>query len=376
MKTLIENGTLITPTEEVDGGWVLVEGTRIAAVGRGTAPPADRRIDAAGRFVAPGLIDLHAQGFRGYDLWDPSDAAFLGATRQMAATGVTACQASVDPTRRVCDVMRPRIGRSDGGCRVVGLYFETPFISPDKRGAIPPDRVRPASREAAEAILAFSRGILSMITIAPEQPGAMELIPLFRATPGPAAPVVCALGHTSATYDEAAAAFEAGVTHSTHLYNAMTGLHHRRPGAVGALLARPDVTVEIVCDGVHLHPAAVRVAVACKGVARTCLITDCVSARDRQVVDGAPRLADGTIAGSVLSMDRAVANARRFAGVSLAEAVEMATLSPARVIGLDASRGSLAAGKEADIVLFDADVNVSMTMIGGEVVWQTGVTDG
>ena len=370
MKTLITNGTLITPTAEVPGGWVLVDGDRIADVGQGGPPAADATIDAAGCAVAPGFIDLHAQGFRGYDLWDPSDEAFLGATRQMASTGVTACQASCRPTEAVCRTMRPRIGRSDGGCRVVGLYFEVPFISPDKRGAIPPECVERPSRRAAERILEASRGILSMITIAPEQPGAMDLIPLFRRTPGPAGPVVCALGHSSATYDDAVAGFDAGITHSTHLFNAMTGLHHREPGAVGALLARPNVSVEIVCDGVHLHPAAVRVAVACKGTEKTCLITDCVSGRDRRVVDGAPRLADGTIAGSVLSMDRAVAGVQRFAGASLREAVEMASLSPARVIGLDASKGTLEPGKDADLVVFDGQVNVRLTMIGGDVVWQ------
>jgi len=370
MKTLITNGTLITPAEEVPGGWVLVDGDRIADVGQGGPPAADATIDAGGCTIAPGFIDLHAQGFRGYDLWDPSDEAFLGATRQMASTGVTACQASCRPTDEVCRTMRPRIGRSDGGCRVVGLYFEVPFISPEKRGAIPPEYVEQPSREVAERILDASRGILSMITIAPEQPGVLELIPLFRAASGPAGPVVCAIGHTSATYDDAVAGFDAGITHCTHLFNAMTGLHHREPGAVGALLARPDVSVEIICDGVHLHPAAVRTAVACKGVAKTCLITDCVSGLGREVIDGAPRLADGTIAGSVLSMDRAVANVQRFAGVSLREAVEMASLSPARVIGLDASKGSLEPGKDADLVIFDDQINVRLTMIGGEVVWQ------
>ena len=369
MKTLIENGVLITPREE-RRGWLLVEGPRIAALGDGPPPRADRRIDAAGRFVAPGFIDLHVQGFRGCDLWDASDEVFLRATRGLASSGVTACQASVDPTEEVCRIMRPRVGRAGGGTRVVGLYFESPFISLGKRGAIPPDRVRPASPDLARQILERSRGMLSMITLAPEQPGALALIPLFRATPGPAAPVVVALGHSSATFDQAAAGIEAGITHCTHLYNCMVGLGHREPGAVGALLARPEVSVEIVCDGVHVHPAAVRVAVAAKGVGRTCLITDVVSARNRRVVDGAPRLADGTIAGSILTMDRAVANVQRFAGVTLREAVEMATLTPARVIGLDRTKGALAPGHDADIVLFDRDVNVAATLIAGEVVGQ------
>jgi N-acetylglucosamine-6-phosphate deacetylase len=370
MKTAIYNGLLLTPTERIEEGWVLVDGDRIAALGRGPPPAADRRIDAAGRFVAPGFIDLHAQGFRGFDLWDPSDENFLGATRRMAACGVTAAQASVDATAEVARIMRPRIGRACGGCRIVGLYFEMPFIALAKRGAIPADRVQPPSAGRAREILAWADGTLSMITIAPEQPGALELVRLFRRAAGPWGPVVVALGHTAATYDEAMAGIEAGITHCTHLYNAMPTLGHREPGAAGALLAHPGVSVEIICDGVHLHPAAVRIAVACKGVARTCLITDCVSGRRGEVRDGAPRLADGTLAGSILSMDRAVASVQRFAGVSLEQAVQMATLSPARAMGCDAAKGSLAPGKDADLVLFDAGVNVSLTLIGGEVVYE------
>jgi N-acetylglucosamine-6-phosphate deacetylase len=369
MKTLIYNGTLLTPAEEIADGWLLVEGDKIAAVGRGAAPAADRRVDAAGRFLAPGFIDLHAQGFQGYDLWDASDDDFLSATRRMAATGVTAAQASVDATRQVCDLMRPRIGRAGGGTRIVGLYFEVPFISLERRGAIPPERLHAPSMDLARQITEWSRGILSMITIAPELPGALDLVRFFRRQAGPYGPVVVALGHTAATYDQAAAGLDAGATHCTHLYNAMEDFTRREPGAVGALLADPRPSVEIICDGVHLHPAAVRVAVACKGVGRTCLITDCVSGRRGEVKDGAPRLPDGTIAGSVLSMDRAVANVQRFAGVTLREAVEMATLTPARVIGADRAKGVLAPGQDADVVLFDRDMNVSLTVIGGEVVY-------
>jgi len=162
------------------------------------------------------------------------------------------------------------------------------------------------------------------------------------------------------------------MTHCTHLYNTMTWMHHREPGPIGAILIRPHVTAEIICDGVHLHPAVVRLTILCKGTSRTCLITDAVSGRRGEIRGGAPRLPDGTLAGSVLSMDRAVANVMRFADLTLPEAVEMATLTPARVIGLDRSHGSLEVGKAADIVLFDDDVQVSLTMIGGRVVWEAG----
>ena len=371
MRTLIENGILVTPTEPMADAWLLVDGPKIESLGTGPAPQAERRIDARGRYVAPGFIDLHAQGFRGHDLWDPADDRFLKATRQMAATGTTACQASVDPTAYVCRTMRPRIGRSDGGTRVLGLYFESPFISPKKPGAIPVDRVRPPSPALAREVLDAARDIVSMITLAPEQPGAMAILPLLLAARGPRRPVVVAIGHTSADYTQAMAAIDAGASHCTHLFNCMAPMLHRDPGPVGALLTRPETTVEVVTDGIHLHPAAVRVAVACKGVARTCVITDCVSGNAHPVVDGVPRRADGTIAGSILSMDRAVANARQFARVSLAEAVEMASLTPARVIGWDREKGSLAPGKDADVLIFDEQINVKLTMIGGEVAWET-----
>jgi len=373
MRTLIAHGTLLTPTERIADGWVLVEDEHIAETGRGEGPPADETIDADGRFIAPGFIDLHVQGLAGYDLWDESEDRFQRAMRQMASTGVVACQASVEASREVCEVMRPRIGRAVSGARVVGLYFEAPFAAPEKRGAIPPEQVRDPLPEAAEEILGFSRGLVSMVTIAPELPGALDLVRRFRQVPGPTGrPVVCAIGHTAARYDEAVAGVRAGMTHCTHLYNTMTWMHHREPGPIGAILIRPHVTAEIICDGVHLHPAVVRLTILCKGTSRTCLITDAVSGRRGEIRGGAPRLPDGTLAGSVLSMDRAVANVMRFADLTLPEAVEMATLTPARVIGLDRSHGSLEVGKAADIVLFDDDVQVSLTMIGGRVVWEAG----
>jgi len=371
MQTLITNGILLTPTERVDDGWVLTEGGYVSEVGPGPPPPADVTIDADGRFIAPGFIDLHVQGMAGYDLWDQSEDRFQRAMRHMATTGVVACQASVEPRPEICDVMRPRLGRSVGGTRLVGLYFECPFISPEKCGAIPPELVHDPSPKLADEILGFSRGLVTSFTIAPERPGALDLIRRLRGERGPTGqPIVCAIGHTAARYDEAVAGVRAGITHATHLFNAMLWLHHREPGPIGAVLVRPHVTAEIVCDGVHLHPAVVRLAVMCKGPRRLCLITDAVSARDHPVVNGAPRLPDGTIAGSVLTIDRAVANVMRFTDLSLPEAVEMATLTPARVLGLDATHGSLDVGKAADIVLFDEDVTVSLTMIGGRVVYE------
>jgi len=371
MTILIAGGTLLTPTERIDDGWVLVRDGRIAQTGSGQGPPADQTIDAAGRFIAPGLIDLHVQGIRGCDLWDASEERFEKAMQHLASTGVVACQASVGASREVCEVMRPRIGRSASGARVVGLYFEAPFAASEKRGAIPAERVREPSPEVADEILGFSRGLVSMFTVAPERPGALDVVRRLRQEPGPTGqPIVCALGHTAATYDDAVAGVEAGLTHSTHLFNAMPPMHHREPGAIGAALTCPQMTVEIICDGVHLHPATVRMAVLCKGTSRTCLITDVVNGRDHPVVDGAPRLPDGTLAGSVLTMDRAVANVMRFADLALPEAVEMATLTPARVLGLDGERGRLAAGMAADVVLFDDDVQVSLTMIDGRIVWE------
>jgi len=371
MSTLISGGTLLTPTEQVEDGWVLVENDRVAETGCGEGPPADRTIDADGRFIAPGFIDLHVQGIGGCDLWDASEDRFERAMRRLASTGVVACQASVEAGREVCEVMRPRIGRSMSGARVLGLYFEAPFAAPEKRGAIPPEQIREPSPETAEAILDFSRGLVSMVTVAPERPGALDLVHRLRQEPGPSGwPIVCALGHTAARYDDAVAGVRAGITHCTHLFNTMTWMHHREPGPIGAVLIRPHVTAEIICDGVHLHPATVRLTVLAKGTSRTCLVTDGVSGREHPVVDGAPRLPDGTLAGSTLTMDRAVANVMRFADLALPEAVEMATLTPARVLGLEEARGSLAAAKAADIILFDDDVRVSLTMIAGRVLWE------
>ena len=371
MRTLISGGTLLTPTETVEDGWVLVRGDRIAETGCGTGPPADETIDADGRFIAPGFIDLHVQGIQGDDLWETSNDRFARAMRHLAATGVVACQASVEASPEVCSLMRPRVGHSRAGTRLLGLYFEAPFCSREKCGAIPPEEIRETTVEAADELLEFSRGLVSMVTIAPERPGALDLVRRLRKEPSPTGSrLVLAIGHTAARYDDAVAGVRAGISHCTHLFNAMTWMHHREPGPIGAVLIRPHVTAEIICDGVHLHPATVRMTVLAKGTARTCLVTDVVSGRDHPVVDGAPRLPDGTLAGSVLTMDRAVANVMRFADLTLPEAVEMATLTPARVLGLEDTRGSLAAGRAADLVLFDDEVHVSLTMVDGRVVWK------
>jgi len=377
MKTCIEGGTILTPTRRIEHGWVLVEDDHILGTGHGDPPPADRTIDAAGRLVGPGLIDLHVQGLEGVDLWDPSPERYTRAMRRLAEKGVTACQASVPPEPEVCEVMRGRVGRPAGGrkapvegARLLGLYFEGPFIAPEQRGAIAEDLVATPSPEAAEAVIGFSRGLLSMITIAPELPGATDLVRRFRQVAGPAGkPVVCALGHTAAGYDEAVSAIRVGATHCTHLFNAMAWMHHREPGTAGAVLIRPHVTAEVICDGVHLHPATVRLTILCKGPQRTCLVTDSVSGRGATVVDGAPRTADGRLAGSLLTLDRAVVNARHFADLDLEAALEMATLTPARVLGLDDRLGSVEPGKAADLILFDPHMKVSLTMVAGQIVW-------
>jgi N-acetylglucosamine-6-phosphate deacetylase len=267
--------------------------------------------------------------------------------------------------------------KSTGGARILGIHLETPFVSEERRGAIPTERLEPPSQAKLDEILTECAGNLRIFTLAPELPGALELFPeLIREG------IIISLGHTDATYEEAKQAIALGASHVTHLFNAMRPFHHREPGVLGAIFDSPQVSVQIIADGVHLHPATLRLAFALKGREKIALITDAVrgagidqkvflssSIRRRvEVKEGAPRLASGQIAGSILTMDKAVRNIQDFAGASLIDAAFMASTTPAKILKLDRETGSIEAGKDGDIVLVNEAGEVQMTLIKGEVV--------
>jgi len=357
-------------------GHLLVQNRKIAIVGDDVRPSSSvALLDAGDMYVAPGFIDLHVHGGGGADFMDASTKALdtiFANHSQYGTTGLlaTLLPAPLEEIRKALHVAAER--RAPW---LLGVYLEGPFVSRTKKGAFDPQWIISPNRSALRALVGEERQVVRIVTFAPEVPGsAMVLQNALKAGAIPA------IGHTNTTYKQAMDALGSGARHFTHLGNAMTGLHHREPGAVGAALDS-DAYVELICDGVHLHPAFVRLVAKVKGFDRICLVTDAISAAGLSdgdyrlgglpvtVRDGVARLSDGTLAGSTLTMNQAVKNFMEFTGCSLPEAVRCATLNPARLLGIDHRKGSLEVGKDADLVIFDEDFNVHYTILGGEIAY-------
>jgi N-acetylglucosamine-6-phosphate deacetylase len=332
-------------------------------------------LDAADLRLVPGLVDLQVNGGYGIDLTsDPAGVWALGA--RLPETGVTAFLPTVITARPGAVAAALEVlaaGPPPGYCGAVplGLHCEGPMIS--RPGTHDPSLFRAATPELVEG-WSRERGV-AMVTLAPELAGALETAARLRA-----AGVVVAAGHSEADWEAASAAIDAGITHGTHLFNAMTGTDHRAPGLAAALLASRHTTAGLICDGVHVHPGAVALAWAAMGPDRLALVSDAMAALGMgegefglggmavTVADGAARNARGALAGSILSMDRAVRNLVAFTGCSAAEAAIAASTVPARVLG-DAQRGVIEEGRRGDLVALDDDLTVVATVVGGEVAY-------
>jgi N-acetylglucosamine-6-phosphate deacetylase len=382
MRTIIANGKVVSPLEVIEGGDVLIEDGRILAVGRGLGSPAvDEAINAEGHIVAPGYVDVHIHGSAGHDTMEGTREAIGGMARFLATHGVTSfCPTTLSQpiaeimqsVRAVHECMENGV---EGGAQPLGVHLEGPCIDEKKKGAQPGEHI--AAAPSVEYRQLFGLGNIRLITLAPEAPGNRELIAFARSRGA-----AVAVGHSSASYEELVEAVKLGVNHAAHSFNGMEGLHHRRPGTVAGVLLLEEIYAEFIADGVHLHPAIVDMVVRLKGPDRAVAITDATSGAgmpegeyrlggQRIVVrDGAVRLPDGTLAGSSLTLDAAVRNIVKFTRASVPEAIKMATLTPARSIGVANRKGSLEPGKEADVVMLDEDLDVVLTMVGGEVVWR------
>ncbi|KPJ63131.1 MAG: hypothetical protein AMS15_01635 [Planctomycetes bacterium DG_23] len=377
--TLIRGASVVTPTGILPETSILVEGEKISTIRKAAEKPTGaKEIDAQGLMALPGFIDVHIQGTMGRDVWEEEDEALVEMCRGLVRFGTTSFVATTHYTPSIVQRINRVMQRPTGGANILGIHLETPFVSEERRGAIPTERLEPPSRAKLDEILTECAGNLRIFTLAPELPGALELFPeLLQAG------VIISLGHTDATYEEAQRAIALGASHVTHLFNAMRPFYHREPGVIGAIFDAPEVSVQIIADGVHLHPATLRLAFALKGREKIALITDAVrgagidqkvflssSIRRRvEVKEGAPRLSTGQIAGSILTMDKAVKNIQDFVGASLVDAAFMASTTPARILKLDQKIGSIELGKDADIVLMNEAGEVQMTLIKGEVVY-------
>ena len=332
-------------------------------------------IDATGCYVVPGFIDIHFHGCVGADLCDATEEAVRAIARHEASRGVTSiCPATMTyPEDLLASVAgtAAAFGPAADEASLVGINLEGPFISPDKIGAQNPAYVQHADAAMLRRIQEAGHGLVKLVDIAPEEPGALEFVAEV------ADEVRVSLAHTCTDYDTARAAFDRGARHMTHLYNAMPGLHHRKPGPIAAAWECPEATVELICDGVHVHPAMARLTFALFGADRICLISDSMRAcgledgtydlggQDVTVRGNVATLADGTIAGSVTDLAACVRHAVREMDVPLEDAVLAATLTPARAIGIDGERGSIEVGKVADLVVLDEDLNVKHVVLRG-----------
>ncbi len=378
MKTVIANGIVLTPDERIDGGSVTVEEGRILLVerGRSAAPPT---IDARGCFVIPGFIDVHVHGADGFDTMDATPEAIQSMGRFMARHGVTAylpttVAASRQDTLASIANVRATPASLDGA-EHLGVHLEGPYLNHQYRGAQPPQHLRAADPHEYEQW--FESGVIRLITVAPEVDGVQDLVRL-----GTQRGIEFAVGHTAATYDQTLSAADAGLRQATHVFNGMPALHHREPGPVGAVLADDRIMPQVIADGVHLHPAVVKLLIRAKGIDRTILITDAVRATGMpdgeyalgdqiiHVRQGVARTAAGGLAGSTLTMDGALQNVIRFVGLSLQEALPMLTRVPADSIGCKGRKGRIASGYDADLVLVDDACRVRLTMVRGRVVYQ------
>jgi N-acetylglucosamine-6-phosphate deacetylase len=362
---------VVTPARVFAPGWIHVEDDRIADVGPG-APVRTPDVDLPDATVVPGFVDAHAHGGGGasFDVGTAEEAAAV--TRAHLVHGTTTMMASLVTAgpetllRSVAELA----GAADDGV-IAGIHLEGPWLSPRRAGAHDPALLVDPEPEQIEALLAAGRGHVRMVTLAPELPGGLDAIRLLTA-----AGVVTGIGHTDATYDLARAALDAGATVGTHLFNAMRSLHHREPGPIAALLEHPDAYVELIADGVHVHPAALRLAARAKPHL-TILVTDAMAAAAAadgtyslgrmsvDVRDGIARLADtGAIAGSTLTMSAAVRYAVQVAGLPIEDVVRAATSSPAALLGLDRV-GALRPGYRADLVVLDERLEVRRVLHRG-----------
>ncbi len=373
---------LVDADGEIPSGFVTVEGARIRAVGH-ALPALGEVIDATDMVVTPGFVDVHTHGGGSFSLHTTDPDEVRSYTRWAPTTGTTSFLIGVVGVPGSLPEAQLRaavaaIETREAGAEPLGIHLEGPYLNARHRGAHDPSWLRLPDLAEMERILALSGGHLRLVTLAPELPGATAVI--RRLTE---AGVTVSLGHTDATYEQAHAAISLGITHATHCFNAMPRLHHREPGALGAVVEAARVRGELIADGVHVHPAAMKVLIRALGPERTVVVTDALPAagiqatpfdfagRPAHLVGGAARLADGTLAGSVLTMDAALRNLIEFASVPLREAVGMLTLNPARSALAMERKGRLRAGYDADLLVFDSSLVLQATICSGMVAFAT-----
>jgi N-acetylglucosamine-6-phosphate deacetylase len=377
---------ILTPLHEIQHGVVILEdGTIVAAGSREAvaAPGNARVIDADGCTLVPGFVDVHIHGAGGHDIMEASCAALQTVAQTIARYGTTSflpttVTASTEDTCRALQGNAAEMARWAGGRRAdvpaaepLGFHLEGPFLSAARRGVHPRAHLASPSVSTFETFLDAAAGRVRILTLAPELPGALELIAAARARG-----VQVGMGHTDASFEQTRAAIAAGARHAVHVYNAMRPFSHRETGVIGAVLTSDEVGAEVIADGIHVDDPAIRLLLAAKGASRTLLVSDGTAATgmpdgnyklgplEVSVAGGVCRSTEGRLAGSTLTLDRALRKMVAL-GVPLPEAVRMLTLNPAQFLGIEKRKGVIAPGADADLVLLDENLGVTRVLTMG-----------
>ncbi|SKC35757.1 N-acetylglucosamine-6-phosphate deacetylase [Maledivibacter halophilus] len=384
MRTLVKNSRIITPYEIKVGYSLVVEDDKIEDMIKNEnidESVFDKVIDLKGKYLSSGFIDIHNHGNYGHDAMEGTYDALEsmgnyhiknGVTGYLATTMTNSTENTIRAIKNVASYIHEK---NKEGSKVLGLYLEGPYFSQEKKGAQPPEYIKAPDIEELEMLLKEGKDTVKVVAIAPELKNAKEAIRYLKKQG-----ITISAGHTNANYQEAMKGIERGITQATHLYNGMRGFSHREPGVLGAVLTDERVACEMICDGIHIHKAAMNMAVKLKGKDKIILISDAMMAaglkdgkyqlggQDVFVKDREARLESGALAGSTLTLNKAVYNMVHLVGVSLNEAVQMASLNPAKAIGIDNYKGSIEIGKDADIIAFNENLDVSFVMVEGHVI--------
>lgn len=387
MRTLIKNVRIITTEEVLEGYSLMLEDDLIKGLLAPEAPlpEVNRTIDGQNHYLGPGMIDIHNHGNSGYDTMDATPEALESIGAYHLKNGVTGYLATTvtNPHESLMEAIENALEfkthqtNDDAIATLLGIYFEGPYFNVKKKGAQPEKDIQKPSIDTLEAYVNKNPELFKVVALAPELDGALALIGYLKEKG-----IRTAFAHTDASYEETIRGIDEGLTVATHMYNGMRGFTHREPGALGAALTDDRVMSELIVDGVHLHKAAVDLALKTKGPDRIVLISDAMRAagledgtynlggQDVTTKNGQARLEDGTIAGSTLDLNQAVKNIVRDNGASIEDAFKMASLNPAKVIGLDEELGSIEAGKKANLVLLDDELDVKRVFKDGREVFR------
>ncbi|WP_018247461.1 N-acetylglucosamine-6-phosphate deacetylase [Orenia marismortui] len=379
---LLKNANIISEDQIIRGGNLKIEDGIITQIDDiDNFDSSTQIIDLKGLYLAPGFIDIHTHGAVGKDTMDCDYNVFEVIAKYKASKGTTSfllttLTASQEKILDVAKLLNRYLHREDSLGNILGIHLEGPYINIDKKGAQNAKNIRVANTYELDEIINILGNKLKLITLAPEIEGASKLIP-YAYKQG----IVVSVGHSNGSYDEIKRGFNCGVRSATHLFNGMRGLHHRKPGVVGACLEDDRIAVELIVDNHHLHPAIVKLVIKMKSFEKIILVSDSMRATgmpdgsydlgglEAVIKDGVARLSAGNLAGSTLDLNDALKNLIDITGLNLVEGIKPLTLNPAKLLGIADSKGSISIGKDADLVVFDQDFNVLMTIIAGRIVY-------